>query len=100
MRVTARDLDLVIGGMLIAVATLLAQLPDPALAIALLGLLIPVALLALGEDALEAMWRAYCREPDAPKPTRAAPSDPKRERRSPRPSGRCTKLAPARVVRW
>lgn len=100
MGVSPRDLDLVVGGLLIAIATGLAQLHDPALAIAVLSLIVAVALMAIGDDGLEHLWRAYCREPArAPEPKRRELAPVRATRAVPvRGAPRCTTLAPARVV--
>lgn len=64
-----RDLDLVIGTVLVLVATLLSRITDPAVAIVVLSLLVMTTLVWLGEDRLADLWRAYM-APPPPRPPR------------------------------
>jgi hypothetical protein len=96
---TIRDIDIVIAAILMAVATVLSRITDAAVALTVLALLVSLAVIVLGEDRLEALWREYCREPDvAPRPRKTVPELPARRAkvntRAPRKMG----LAPARVV--
>lgn len=54
-----RDLDLAVGAILMALATLLARVADPAIAIIVLSLIVTSFITWLGEDRIEALWRAY-----------------------------------------
>jgi hypothetical protein len=95
-----RDIDIVIAAILMAVATVLSRITDAAVAMTVLALLVAVAVIVLGEDRLEGLWREYCREPDVapPRPRKTVPELPARRAkmntRAPRKMG----LAPARVV--
>ncbi len=93
-----RDLDLVLGAILMAAATLLAQLHDPALAIVLLSLSLAGAVAWLGEARFEALWHEYRREPDV-LPVRTPPAE--RTKMYSRPAGyvRPAPLACARLIR-
>ena len=88
---TARDLDLVIGGVAIAFAGVLARLTQPAVAIMILAVAFAAFVGWLGEERIEALWRAYCAEPPARRRVVAGP-------RPPPPRPRRVSLPRARVV--
>jgi hypothetical protein len=92
-----RDLDLLVGAIVMAVATVLARLADPALAIIVLSLVVSSVIAWLGEDRLEALWRAY----SAPLPAKVpAPRIEKPIKMYRRPVGpvRAEPLARARLL--
>jgi len=92
-----RDLDLVIGTVLVLVATLLSRVADPALAIVVLSLLVMTALVWLGEDRIADLWRAYM-APPPPRPPRKVASILERLPAPAPESTRPTELARARVI--
>jgi hypothetical protein len=92
-----RDLDLVIGTILVLVATLLSRLADPAVAIVILSLLVMTTVLALGEDRIADLWRAYTAAPP-PRPPRKVASLLERLPAPAPASMRPTELARARVI--
>jgi len=69
----ARDLDLAVGGGAIALAGLLARAPEPAVAITVLAISLAALVIWLGEERIEALWRAYCHEPAPRRVKRAEP---------------------------
>ncbi len=94
---TVRDLDLVIGTVLVLVATLLSRALEPAVAIVVLSLLVMTAVMALGEDRLADLWRAYM-APPPPRPPRKVASLLERLPAPALESTRPTQLARARVI--
>lgn len=93
---TVRDIDLVIGTVLVLVATLLSRVVEPAVAIVLLSLFIMVGVMALGEDRLADLWRAYM-APAPPRPPRKVANLLERLP-APAPESQRPVLARARVI--
>lgn len=98
-----RDLDLVVAGALIAVATVVSRMAEPATAIVVLAVFTSLAILAIGEERLELLWREYSRERAAVSEMRSSrPQLPRRrhppQRTSTWPVRSTAKLPPARVV--
>lgn len=94
-----RDIDLVLGALMMLAATLLSRLAEPALAIILLSLAVSSGIVWLGEDRIEALWRAYTAPP--PLPAVAPPRRPaERITMYRRPTGpvRFAPLAQARLL--
>ena len=60
---SARDLDLVVGSIAIGMAGVLAKLAAPDTAIVVLALAFSAFIVWLGDERIEALWRAYCAEP-------------------------------------
>jgi len=92
-----RDIDVVIAAVLMAIATVLSRIADPAVSITVLALLVGLAVTLLGEDRLEALWRAYSAEPEAA-PRKTVPVIPANPLRPDARAPRKVPLAPARVV--
>lgn len=96
---TARDLDLVLGGVAIAVAGVLARLAEPAVAISILAVLLAAFIGWLGDERIEALWRAYCAEPAPRARRRPTERSPGRPLPPPRVDRRASATLPrARVV--
>ena len=89
-----RDLDLFVGAIVMTLATLLARLTDTALAITFLSLIVSGVITWLGEDRIEALWRAYTAPPP---PAKVRPERIKMYRR-PIGTVRAEPLAQARLL--
>lgn len=92
-----RDIDLAIAAVLMAVATILSRITDAAMAITVLALLMALAVTLLGEDRLEALWRAYAADP-SPRPRKTISELPSRPLKPHGRLPRSVQIAKARVV--
>jgi hypothetical protein len=95
---SARDLDLALGAILMVFATLLARSSDPALAMIVLALSLSTLVLWLGEDRIEALWRAYTAPPPPPRVRAPRPERPIKMYRRPIGPVRAEPLARARLL--
>ncbi len=93
-----RDIDLVLGALMVLAATLLSGLGDPAIAIIILSLSISTFIVWLGEDRIEALWRAYTAPPPLPAVARPRPEERIKMYRRPTGPVRAAPLAQARLI--